>query len=104
MPDLPMYLEQQSLVDDYEAKKQEIEICLHQLYGTVLHNMRKGTALTMHIAQPAKARRLIEETLRNIENVYNVSVDASKYGQYGYVEIHYTYRNKEQNIVFYVDR
>lgn len=104
MSDLPMYLEQQTLVDDYEAKKQEIEICLHQLYGTILHNTRKGTSLAMHISQPSKALRLVEETLGRIDKIYNVVVDASKYGQYGYFEIHYTYRNVEQDLTFYVDR
>lgn len=105
MPDLPLYLEQQTLVDDFEAKKQEVEICLHQNYGTILHNVEQGTGLPLHILSKATVERQIELTLSKIKDIKDVRVTVQyENTETAYAEVVYTFKGKEETVIHYVDR
>lgn len=97
--DLPKDLELRRMVDDYEAKKQEIVICLHQLYGSILHNINKGTSLSEHITSDLMIESAIDDTLSEISGIMVNRVTVNQ----GVIEIDYTYDGVNDKVIHYVD-
>lgn len=79
--DLPLVLETREMVDSgLPSKKQEIEVLLHQPYGTILQNAHLGTNLDVHGSNPILVRTAIIATLKQVEDIYNVSCEVDNDG------------------------
>lgn len=98
--DLPLILESRKMVDDVAEKNQEIEICLHQMYGTILHNIQMGTDLSEHMVKQSMIEDAVENTLSVIEDIRVdiVRVEGSQ------ITIGYVYNGKQQNYITDVSR
>lgn len=98
--DFPISLESKRFVSGKEELEQVIFISLSQRFGTILHDERKGTNLSVHRNDVSKMKLDVQVTFDSIKGVElkNVQVVSDDH-----IEIEYIYNGNIENYNYYLD-
>lgn len=93
--DFPIALETMDFVEDYAAKKQEIEICLRQSRGTILQDWSRGSDVSVHINSLNMLYHSVETVMLKIADIklHSVKVVGDE------ILIWYTYQGKVEKVI-----
>lgn len=94
-----MILETRSFVPSgIKEKQQEVELCLRQPYGTILHDVRQGTNLDVHDANIIMIKTDILATLKNVEGIMNTTVSVTAEDGEAVANVFFTYNGEKSSV------
>lgn len=92
--DLPYLLESQVMVNGLTEKKQEMVLRLKQFYGTILHDEKAGTDLSLHLASEALIDESVSLTLSQVEDIKVIKIDVEDGG----INVDFDYLGERHNL------